>query len=113
MGPSERRKAKEKGREHLQHSHSHLIGEAEDLYRTGRNAEVVQFVNGVSLSDDATSQRLLVLRAMAKFDLGDVVASISDLRAANSSFGAVGPSASQDDAGGLGRPARVVRFWTR
>jgi DNA-binding NtrC family response regulator len=69
-----------------------IVGEAEDLYRTGQNAELIRFVNGLPTADDATSQRLLVLRAMAKFDLGDVVDSISDLRTANSSFGSVGAS---------------------
>src|SRR5688572_31942620 len=85
MGPSERRKGRDVSRDPREHSHSPVVGEAEDLYRTGQNAELIRFVNGVPTADDATSQRLLVLRAMAKFDLGDVVDSISDLRTANRS----------------------------
>ena len=92
MNPSERRKRKDVGVESRDQT-TNLIRDAEDLYRTGQNRELIQFARSAPKCDEQTEQRLLVLGAMAKFDVGDVVGSIDDLRRANSFFGNAPPTA--------------------
>ena len=60
------------------------VHEAENLYRTGRNVDLVEFVESIQTPLDVNARvRLQVLSGMAKFDLGNVVAAIVDLRSAS------------------------------
>ena len=65
-----------------------LLHEAESLYRAGRNSDLVKLIDSVPTSLGLTAKvRLKVLGGMAKFDIGDVVASIADLRSATEAAG--------------------------
>lgn len=58
------------------------LGDIEALYREGRNREVIARLESLPDSADLSTIRLLTLRAMARFDLGQVVASVADLHEA-------------------------------
>ena len=59
-----------------------LVGEAQRLYRSGKNSDLLGLSGGEPLAGSEAAVRLGILRGMARFDLGDVVGSIADLSAA-------------------------------
>src|SRR6188768_339200 len=59
-----------------------LVGEAQRLYRSGKNAELLGLSGVEPSAGSEAAIRLRILRGMARFDLGNVVGSITDLNAA-------------------------------
>ena len=59
------------------------VHDAHSLYRSAKNSQLLSFVAGFNLPfGTEASVRLTILKGMARFDLGDVVQSVADLKAA-------------------------------
>ena len=75
--------AQGKDKSSTQESLDFRVSDADDLYRAGRCEEVLSLAGDASLPTDITSRvRLLIVRGMAEYDLGDAISSLRTLSAA-------------------------------
>ena len=66
-----------------QESWDFRVSDAEALYRAGRCEEVLSVTGDASLPTDISNRvRLLIVRGMAEYDLGDAISSLQTLSAA-------------------------------